>query len=54
MTSLPVTLLILVFAFGALAAAGVPLLLAITSVIATIGLIGPISQFVPVSESISR
>ncbi|HEX5909537.1 MAG TPA: MMPL family transporter, partial [Thermoleophilaceae bacterium] len=52
-TSLPVTLLILVIAFGALAAAGVPLLLAISSVAATIGLIGPISQFAPVSESIN-
>ncbi|HYI35358.1 MAG TPA: MMPL family transporter [Thermoleophilaceae bacterium] len=52
-TSLPVTLIILVIAFGALAAAGVPLLLAISSVAATIGLIGPISQFAPVSESIS-
>ena len=47
------TLIILVIAFGALAAAGVPLLLAISSVAATIGLIGPISQFAPVSESIS-
>ena len=30
--SLPLTLLILVFAFGALVAAGIPLLLALTSV----------------------
>jgi uncharacterized membrane protein YdfJ with MMPL/SSD domain len=43
-TSLPITLIILLIAFGALVAAGVPLLLAITAVIATIGLIGPISQ----------
>jgi uncharacterized membrane protein YdfJ with MMPL/SSD domain len=43
-TSLPITLLILLVAFGALVAAGVPLLLALTAVIATIGLIGPISQ----------
>ena len=37
--SLPVTLLILVIAFGALVAAGVPVLLAISAVIATIGLV---------------
>jgi uncharacterized membrane protein YdfJ with MMPL/SSD domain len=43
-TSLPITLIILLFAFGALVAAGVPLLLAITAVMATIGLIGPISH----------
>jgi RND superfamily putative drug exporter len=43
-TSLPVTLLILLIAFGALVAAGIPLLLGLTAVIATIGLIGPISH----------
>jgi uncharacterized membrane protein YdfJ with MMPL/SSD domain len=43
-TSLPVTLLILLVAFGALVAAGVPLLLGLTAVIATIGLIGPLSH----------
>ncbi len=43
-TSLPVTLLILLVAFGALVAAGVPLLLGLTAVVATIGLIGPISH----------
>ena len=52
-TSLPITLLILVLAFGALVAAGIPLLLAITAVAATIGLIGPISQIAPVDESIT-
>src|SRR4051794_35612291 len=45
--SLPITMLILIVAFGALVAAGVPLLLAITAVIGTLGLIGPISQIVP-------
>ena len=49
--SLPITLLILIVAFGALVAAGVPLLLAITAVVATLGLVGPISQFVPMEES---
>jgi uncharacterized membrane protein YdfJ with MMPL/SSD domain len=44
LTSLPITLLILLIAFGALVAAGVPLLLALTAVMATIGLMGPISH----------
>ena len=43
-TSLPITLIILLLAFGALVAAGVPLLLALTAVMATIGLVGLISQ----------
>ena len=49
--SLPITLIILIVAFGALVAAGVPLLLAITAVIGTLGLIAPISQIVPMEES---
>jgi uncharacterized membrane protein YdfJ with MMPL/SSD domain len=53
-TSLPVTLLILVVVFGALVAAGVPLLLALTAVGATIGLLGPISHLTGgVAEQIS-
>ena len=52
-TSLPVTLIILAIAFGTLVAAGLPLLLALTAVAATLGLIGPISQISPVSESIN-
>jgi uncharacterized membrane protein YdfJ with MMPL/SSD domain len=51
--SLPITLLILVVAFGALVAAGVPLLLGLTAVAATIGLIAPISQLFPMDESAS-
>jgi RND superfamily putative drug exporter len=51
--SLPITLLILLIAFGALVAAGLPLLLALTAVMGTLGLIGPISQVLPVEESIS-
>ena len=46
MTSLPITLLILLIAFGAVVAASVPLVLAITAVIATIGLIGPLSHLI--------
>ena len=52
-TSLPLTLVVLVIAFGALVAAGVPLLLAISGVLATIGLVGAISQIAPVDESIN-
>ncbi|HEY7074025.1 MAG TPA: MMPL family transporter [Solirubrobacteraceae bacterium] len=52
--SLPLTLVILVVAFGALMAAGVPLLLGITAVFATLGLIAPISQLIPVDESVSE
>src|SRR5215211_28501 len=52
-TSLPITLLILLLAFGALVAAGVPLLLAITAVGATLGLIGPISHLWAVDQSIT-
>jgi RND superfamily putative drug exporter len=53
-TSLPLTLIILVVAFGALVAAGVPLLLAITGVAATLGLVGPLSQIAPVDEAIGN
>ena len=47
--SLPVTLLILVVAFGALVAAGIPLLLALTAVFATFGLIAIPSLVFPVA-----
>ena len=50
--TLPLTLLILVFAFGALVAAGIPILLALTSVAATLGLLGPVSQIAPVDPSV--
>jgi uncharacterized membrane protein YdfJ with MMPL/SSD domain len=52
-TSLPITLVILILAFGALLAAFVPLVLAITAVAAAIGLLGPISQIWPVEETIN-
>jgi RND superfamily putative drug exporter len=51
--SLPITLVILVVAFGSLAAAGVPLVLAISAVAAALGLVGVFSQVVPVDQSIS-
>jgi RND superfamily putative drug exporter len=47
--SLPVTLVILVLAFGALVAAGIPLLLALTAVFATFGLIALPSAIFPVA-----
>ena len=51
--SLPITLLILVVAFGALIAAGVPLLLGLTAVMGTLGLLAPISQIVPMADAAS-
>jgi RND superfamily putative drug exporter len=51
--SLPITLIILIVAFGALVAAGVPLLLGITAVAATLGLLAPISQLVPMDDAAS-
>jgi uncharacterized membrane protein YdfJ with MMPL/SSD domain len=51
--SLPITLLILVVAFGALVAAGIPLLLGLTAVMATLGLVAIPSQIVPMDEMIS-
>ncbi|HET6869372.1 MAG TPA: MMPL family transporter, partial [Solirubrobacteraceae bacterium] len=52
-TSLPVTLFILVLAFGALVAAGVPLLLGITAVGAALGITQLISHLLHVDQSIS-
>lgn len=52
--SLPITLIILIFAFGALVAAGIPVLLAVTAVAATLGLIAIPSQVFPVDEAISE
>ena len=48
--SLPITLAILVIAFGALVAAGIPLLLALTAVFATLGLIALPSQLLPMAS----
>ncbi|MDP1848565.1 MAG: MMPL family transporter [Solirubrobacteraceae bacterium] len=53
-TSLPITLAVLLVAFGALMAAGIPLLLALTGIIATLGLVGPLSQLTPVDESVNH
>ena len=45
--SVPLTLLILVLVFGSIVAAGVPLLLALTAVLATIGLLSLPSRLMP-------
>ena len=52
--SLPITLLILVVAFGALVAAGIPVLLAGTGVAATLGLIALVSQIAAVDQVVSE
>jgi RND superfamily putative drug exporter len=49
--SLPVTLLILVVAFGALLAAGVPILLAVSSVVGAIGLSTLASHLIPATDA---
>jgi uncharacterized membrane protein YdfJ with MMPL/SSD domain len=51
--SLPLTLLILLFVFGSIVAAGVPLLLALSGVIGTIGLIALPSHLVPMDPNVS-
>src|SRR5205807_809382 len=50
--SLPITLLILLVAFGALVAAGLPLLLGLTAVLATLGVLGPISHLWAVDQAV--
>ncbi len=52
MYSIPLTLIILLVAFGALVAAGIPLLLGLTAVLATLGLVAIISQVLPMSDSV--
>jgi len=52
-TSVPVTLGILVIAFGALLAAGVPLLLGFTAVLAALGLTDLLSHVLHVEQSIT-
>src|SRR6266568_1672858 len=48
--SIPLTLIILVIAFGALVAAGIPLLLALTAVFATFGLVALPSHLLPLAQ----
>ena len=49
--AIPVTLLVLLLAFGSLVAALVPLLLGLTAVAAGLGLLGPVSHLFPVQDS---
>ena len=51
--SIPITLIILIVTFGALVAAGLPVLLALTSVAAALGLVAIPSQIWPVDEAVS-
>jgi RND superfamily putative drug exporter len=53
-TSLPITLILLVCVFGALIAAGIPLLLAATAVITAISLTSVIGQWLPTGQSTSE
>jgi uncharacterized membrane protein YdfJ with MMPL/SSD domain len=51
--SLPITLVILVIAFGTLVAAGVPLLIGLTSVLAALGLVALTSQVFPIAGELN-
>jgi RND superfamily putative drug exporter len=50
-TSVPVTLILLLAVFGALVAAGIPVLLALTSLTAAIGVLTAVSHFLAVNSS---
>jgi RND superfamily putative drug exporter len=52
--SVPLTLIILLVAFGALVAAGIPLLLGLTAVLATLGLVAIVSQVLPMSDAVAE
>jgi uncharacterized membrane protein YdfJ with MMPL/SSD domain len=54
MLSIPLTLGILLVVFGSLVAAGIPLLLALTAVIATLGLVALPSHLIPMDQSVSE
>ena len=53
-TSLPITLILLICVFGALIAAGIPLLLAATAVVTAISLTSVIGQWLPTGQSTSE
>jgi RND superfamily putative drug exporter len=52
--SVPITLVILMLAFGAFVAAGIPVLLALTAVVATMGLISIPSQISPMDDAVGE
>src|SRR5262249_18422069 len=49
--SVPVTLIVLLLAFGALIAAGIPIILSLTAVVATMGVLAIPSHLMPVDEN---
>ncbi len=51
--SVPITIVILILAFGTLAAVGIPILLALTAVFATLGILGPISHVLDLDQNVS-
>jgi uncharacterized membrane protein YdfJ with MMPL/SSD domain len=51
--SIPITIVVLLLVFGALVAVGVPLLLALSGVLATVGLVALPSQFVPMDQNVN-
>jgi RND superfamily putative drug exporter len=51
--SIPITIIVLLLVFGALVAVGIPLLLALSSVIATVFLVALPSQLVPMDDNVS-
>lgn len=51
--SLPVTLLLMLLAFGALTAAGIPVLLGLTSVAASVGIVAALSRVVPAEPTVT-
>ena len=51
--SLPVTLILMLLAFGALIAAGIPVLLAGTSVAATVGVLAPVSHLIHADSTVT-
>jgi putative drug exporter of the RND superfamily len=53
-TSIPITLVLLLIVFGALIAAGIPLLLAITSVLTALAVVTAESQWLPVLSTTSE
>jgi RND superfamily putative drug exporter len=53
-TSVPITLVLLLVVFGSLIAAGIPLLLAVTSVMTALSLLTVVSRWLPVSASTSE
>jgi len=53
-TSLPITLILLLLVFGALIAAGIPLLLAATAVVSAISLASVVGKWLPVGQSTSE